>query len=130
MQISKSCKSIFHPHRPLSKYGILYTKNADNSSAVSTCQKNSSIVSTSVFPDYSFIVKAAKKGFWGTCISSQIPQNPLISATFGALIPIFLTSILPSPHGTRGQKVRHLPGGLSDLIHRCFCPLDRRWEHI
>ena len=32
--------------------------------------------------------------------------------------------------GTRGQKVRHLPGGLSELIHRCFCPLGRRGEYI
>ena len=32
--------------------------------------------------------------------------------------------------GTRGQKVRHLPGSLSDLIHRCFCPLSRMREHI
>lgn len=35
-----------------------------------------------------------------------------------------------SPHGTRGQKVRHLPGGSSDLIHRYFCPLGRRRKHI
>ena len=32
--------------------------------------------------------------------------------------------------GTRGQKVRHLPVGLSDLIHRCFCPPGRKWKHI
>ena len=45
--------------------------------------------------------------------------------------PRFYGIISPqSPHGTRGQKVRHLPGGSSDLIHRCFCPLGRMWKHI
>ncbi len=33
-------------------------------------------------------------------------------------------------HGTRGQEVRHLPGGSSDLIHRYFCPLGRKRKHI
>ena len=31
-------------------------------------------------------------------------------------------------NGTRGQIVRHLPGGSSDLIYRSFCPLGRRWQ--
>ena len=34
------------------------------------------------------------------------------------------------PHGTRGQKVRHLSGSLSDLIHRCFHPFGRNGKHI
>lgn len=35
-----------------------------------------------------------------------------------------------SRHGTRGQKVRHLPNGSSDLIHHCFCPRGCMREHI
>lgn len=34
------------------------------------------------------------------------------------------------PLGSRGQKVRHLPDGSSDLIHGSFCPLNRIREHI
>lgn len=29
-----------------------------------------------------------------------------------------------SPHGSREQEVRHLPLSLSDLIHRCFLPMN------
>ena len=41
-----------------------------------------------------------------------------------------LTSIRRTQRGTRGQKVRHLLNGSSDLIHGLFCPLGRKWEHI
>ena len=34
--------------------------------------------------------------------------------------PLSLKARQPSRHGTRGQKVRHLSGSLSDLIHHCF----------
>lgn len=33
-------------------------------------------------------------------------------------------------HGTRGQKVRHLPDGSSDLIHRYFCCRHSNRKHI
>ena len=54
----------------------------------------------------------------------EMCPGPRISTGF------FFVATLLSPHGTRGQKVRHLPGGLSDLIHGCFCSLGRMRKHI
>ena len=51
-------------------------------------------------------------------------------STFQLFICLFLTADIPSPHGTRGQKVRHFPVGSSDLIHGYFYPLGRMREHI
>lgn len=63
---------------------------------------------------------------------TRFPQAciPSVPASFRAAQGFVWTKDTPSPHGTRGQKVRHLPGGSSDLIHRCFCPLDCNWKYI
>ena len=66
---------------------------------------------------------------WPDTVTDKLPQTQEIRH-FPLITPSRVTSKLPSPHGTRGQKVRHLPGGLSELIHRCFCPLGRRGEYI
>ena len=63
---------------------------------------------------------------------TRFPQAciPSVPASFRAARGFVWTKDTPSPHGTKGQKVRHLPNGSSDLIHRCFCPLGRMREHI
>ena len=66
---------------------------------------------------------------WPDTVTDKLPQTQEIRH-FPLITPSRVTSKLPSPHGTRGQKVRHLPGGSSDLIHRCFCPLDCNWKYI
>lgn len=61
----------------------------------------------------------------------EIPAaNPSMRILQQALLNAEELYIQTTPYGTRGQEVRHLPDDSSDLIHDCFCPLGRMWEHI